>query len=398
MTKVLIISGPLGLGHVGREIEIAKELRRIDPKVEIIWYAEEPASAVLIDAGEPTPFFFPQPLMATAMAEKQERDDMTLNLHAFFLEWRKTFPEKVAYQTKLIKEQNVDIVIGDEAMELMLAISKHPELKQFKFLYLTDFFGSYQVTHKPMQLMATWIFNKGWSNFMEHPEMYERYIHIGEKEDVKDMRMGLFLPNRKDLAEKYIDFVGPILNFNPADYADQATIKKQLGYDSHPLVVCTGGGSSAALPLFRRCAEAYPLVKKEIPDLEMDLVMGPRIAPSSIPAHDGLKVRGYVPDLYRNLAASDLSITTAGGATTLELTALQRPFLYFPFKEHFEQINEVVPRLERCHAGVKMDFSQASPEVLAKAIIDHLGEKVQYPCMSLDGAKKTAEMVHEVAN
>lgn len=398
MTKVLIISGPIGLGHVGRELEIAKELRRIDPSVEIIWYAEEPASKVMEAAGESGPFSFPQSMMTTEWAEKQRKDDLTLNLHAFFIEWSKSFPEKVAFQLKLIREQKVDIVVGDEAMELMLAISKHPEYEQFKFLYLTDFLGSYQVTHKPMHMMATWVFNKSWSHFMEHPELYERFMFIGEREDIKDMRMGLFLPKRTELAAKHIDFVGYIVNFQPSAYQDQARVKAELGYDASPLVVCTGGGTSAALPLFKRCAEAYPILAKEMPDLRMELVLGPRIDPETIPSHDGLKVKGYVPDLYKHMAASDLAITTAGGTTTLELTALRRPFLYFPFKEHFEQINEVVPRLERHHAGVRMDFSNATPEALARAIIDHLGERVDYPTLPLDGAKKVAEAIRKTAH
>jgi UDP:flavonoid glycosyltransferase YjiC (YdhE family) len=51
-TKILFISGPIGLGHAGREFEIAKELRKLDSDVEIVWYAEEPASEYLRSAGE----------------------------------------------------------------------------------------------------------------------------------------------------------------------------------------------------------------------------------------------------------------------------------------------------------------------------------------------------------
>jgi hypothetical protein len=52
MKKLLFISGSLGLGHVGRDIEIAKMLRKSNPVVQISWLAESPATNVLKQAGE----------------------------------------------------------------------------------------------------------------------------------------------------------------------------------------------------------------------------------------------------------------------------------------------------------------------------------------------------------
>ncbi len=50
--KILYISGSLGLGHILRDIAIAKELRKLKPDLEISWLAADPASLVLKDAGE----------------------------------------------------------------------------------------------------------------------------------------------------------------------------------------------------------------------------------------------------------------------------------------------------------------------------------------------------------
>ena len=50
--KILFISGSLGLGHIGRDIEIAKALREKEPDVDISWLAEDPAIMVLTQAGE----------------------------------------------------------------------------------------------------------------------------------------------------------------------------------------------------------------------------------------------------------------------------------------------------------------------------------------------------------
>ena len=50
--KVLFISGSLGLGHVGRDLEIANMLRRSTPEMEISWLADYPATTVLKQARE----------------------------------------------------------------------------------------------------------------------------------------------------------------------------------------------------------------------------------------------------------------------------------------------------------------------------------------------------------
>ena len=51
-TRVLFISGSIGLGHARRDLAIARQLRRLNPGVEIAWLAGEPARQVIAEAGE----------------------------------------------------------------------------------------------------------------------------------------------------------------------------------------------------------------------------------------------------------------------------------------------------------------------------------------------------------
>jgi len=396
VTKTLFIAGSIGLGHVGRELEIAKELRKLDSSVEIVWCAQEPATEYLRSAGESIRWLIDESIIATGFVDKYSSDDYSLSLPNMFLRWSKTFPETVALYQKIVNEEGVDTIVGDESMDLMLALVKHPEYKRFKFVYLTDFFGAYQIRMKLMEMLAVYIFNRNWSRFMQNPDLYDSFIFIGEREDINNRSMGIFLPSRKVLADDYVDFVGQILPFRPEEYMDKAALKRKLGYDSRPLIICTGGGSSACRPLLDLCARTYPVLKKNLSDIQMRIVTGPRIPPETISSGNGLSVVGFVPRLYEHFAAADLVITSAGGASTLELTALQRPFLYFPLKYHFEQNFEVVPRCERYSAGVKMVFSETTTESLTKAIIDNIGVKVNYPKISLDGARKTAEIINNV--
>jgi UDP-N-acetylglucosamine:LPS N-acetylglucosamine transferase len=119
-------------------------------------------------------------------------------------------------------------------------------------------------------------------------------------------------------------------------------------------------------------------------------VTGPRIDPASLPACDGLEIRPYVHELYRHLAACDLAVVQGGLTTTMELTASQRPFLYFPLRHHFEQNFHVRHRLERYGAGRYMDYQTSTPADIAAAIASEIGRQVGYRPVATDGAARAA--------
>jgi UDP:flavonoid glycosyltransferase YjiC (YdhE family) len=141
---------------------------------------------------------------------------------------------------------------------------------------------------------------------------------------------------------------------------------------------------------------AFPEAKAAVPDLRMVVIAGPRIDPALLPVHDGLEVRAFVPDLYRHLAACDLGVVQGGLTTAMELTANQRPFLYFPLRHHFEQNTHVRHRLERYGAGRRMDFDAATPAVIASAIAEEIGRDVSYRSVETDGAAVAAARIAEL--
>jgi UDP-N-acetylglucosamine:LPS N-acetylglucosamine transferase len=110
----------------------------------------------------------------------------------------------------------------------------------------------------------------------------------------------------------------------------------------------------------------------------------------------GLEIRPYVHDLYRHLAACDLAIVQGGLTTAMELTANQRPFIYFPLKHHFEQNYHVRHRLERYRAGRRMDFDHSPPEAIAQAIASEIGRVVDYRPVTADGAARAAAMIADL--
>jgi predicted glycosyltransferase len=125
-------------------------------------------------------------------------------------------------------------------------------------------------------------------------------------------------------------------------------------------------------------------------------VAGPRIEPESLPQHDGLEVLGYVDRLYRHLSVCDLAVVQGGLTTTMELAAANRPFLYFPLRNHFEQNYHVRYRLDQYGAGRHMEYAATDSESLAAAIAAEMGRVVNYKTVETDGAARAARMISEL--
>ena len=93
-----------------------------------------------------------------------------------------------------------------------------------------------------------------------------------------------------------------------------------------------------------------------------------------------------------------MAIALGGGTTTLELTALRRPFIYFPLEDHFEQNLVVAKRLARHGAGKRLHYSQTTPETLADAVVGQLGGEASWPAIPTDGARRAAQLINELVS
>ena len=393
--KMLFISGSLGLGHISRDLAIAKELRILIPGIEIYWLAAHPADIILKEANE---ILLPE-------ADNYANDNVSaenaagsgqLNLLKYLSKARKEWAQNVNILKDVTKRERFDVIVGDETYEILVALMKKPSIIGVPFVMIYDFVGLDSMAKNPLDRLVTYIWNRTWS---KDRKLYvggnNIGLYIGEEEDIPDKRFGMFLPNRRQHAKNYYRFIGYVLPFDVKKYEEKSKIKAKLGYGEEPLVVCSIGGTSIGKSLLELCGRAYPSVKNKHPDLRMVLVCGPRLKADSLKVPNGVEIRQYVPKLYEHFAASDLSIVQAGGTTTLELMAIRRPFLYFPLEGHSEQEIFVAGRLARHKAGIRMSYSQTTPEILAEKIISNIGKNVTYPPISTDGARKAAELINK---
>ncbi len=396
MKKVLFISGSIGLGHIFRDLAIARELRRSIVGTEIEWLAAGPAAQELRNSGEE---LLPE---AEGMAnenlaaeESAPGQGFRLNLLKYLMSARSCWKQNVDVFKRVMAKRKFDLIVGDETYEISIAIKENPGIKRAPYAVIYDFVGMEALTHNPFERLGVYIWNRIWAKGYKNPsKIIDAYLFVGEAEDIPDSGLGFLLPGRREWARiRGIQYLGYILPFDPQQFSDREALRKRLGYGNEPLVIGALGGTAVGRELLELCGRAFPLARREIPGLRLVLVCGPRLDPKTIDVPDGIEVKGYVANLYEHFAASDLTIIQGGGTTTLELTALRRPFLYFPLEGHFEQTRYVADRLARHQAGKRMIFSETSVATLAEQIEAHIGKEAAWPPIATDGARKAARIL-----
>jgi len=394
--RALYLSSPIGLGHARRDVAIADELRRLQPDLEIDWLAQHPVTAVLEDHGESVHALSSELASESAhiAAESSEHD---LNAFQAIRRMDEILVANFMVFHDAVEDGEYDLVIGDEAWDVDHFLHENPELKRTAFAWLTDFVGWLPMPDGgDREAFLTADYNAEMIEHVERfPRIRDRAIFVGTPDDIVADDFGPDLPSIRTWTEAHYDFSGYVTGFDPEPLiAGREELRAELGYrPDERVVVVAVGGSGVGEPLLRRAMAAFPEAARRVNGLRMIAVAGPRIDPRSLDAPAGVEVVGYVPDLHRHLAASDLAVVQGGLTTTMELAAARRPFLYFPLRNHFEQNRHVRHRLERYGAGQCMEFAAADPEAIAAAIAEEIDRPVTSQPVEADGARRAAELI-----
>jgi pimeloyl-ACP methyl ester carboxylesterase/predicted glycosyltransferase len=393
--RALYLSSPIGLGHARRDLAIARELRRLHPDLEVDWLAQHPVTTVLEAEGERV---HPASALLANESGHIESEAAEHDLHAF--QAIRRMDEILVANFMLIhdvvEQDAYDLWIGDEAWELDYFLHENPEDKRAPYVWMTDFVGWLPMPDGgDHEAFLTADYNAEMiAHIARYPRLRDRAIFVGNPDDIVPDRFGPDLPAIKEWTEAHYQFAGYVTGFDPVD---PVPLRAELGWrPDEQVCVVTVGGSGVGEALLRKVIAAYPSARERVPGLRMVVVAGPRIDPSSLPKAEGVEVHAYVHGLYRHLAACDLAVVQGGLTTCMELTANQRPFLYFPLRNHFEQNHHVAHRLDRYHAGRRMDYTTSDPDTIAEAIATELGRTVNYRPVETDGATRAATLIAEL--
>jgi pimeloyl-ACP methyl ester carboxylesterase/predicted glycosyltransferase len=399
--RALFISSAIGLGHVQRDLAIARELRALRPDLEIDWFTSNPASAYLEREGERV-----HPIASRLASENRHLEHLCgeHDLPAFFA--LRTMDEVMTKNfmtfVDLVEAEHYDVVIGDEAFDVDYYYHENPELKRQPFVFLTDFVGCLpQPKEGEDDERETFLCADRNAEDLEHiarfPYLRDRAIFIGNPDDVPDAPFGPGLPGIREWTDRNFVYSGYTLPFDPAKLADTEAVRARLGYrKDEKIVIASAGGTGVGGALLGKVAQAYPRMKREVAGLRMILVAGPRVDRALLPDIDGLEVKPYVHNLHEHLACCDLALVQGGLTTCMELVATRRPFLGFPLQRHFEQNVHVRKRLANYDADRSVDYHAVTADGLAERALAAMHAPVRYRPVETDGARRAAQRIADV--
>jgi pimeloyl-ACP methyl ester carboxylesterase len=394
--RALFVSSAIGLGHVQRDLAIARQMRALQPDLEIEWFTVDPAARYLVQEGEKL-----HPLTTQLANESRHFESRAgeHDLQAFFA--LRTMDEHMARNflvfVEALEDGHYDIVVGDEAWDVDYHYHENPELKRQPFVFLTDFVGCLPMEEGNDR--EAFLCADRNADDIEHVARYpwirDRALFVGNPEDAPDVPFGPGLPQIRDWTARNFRFTGYALPFDPARLAaDREMLRARHGYrPDEKVVIAAVGGTGVGTTLLRRIAEALPAMRRADPAIRMVMVAGPRIDRAMLPECAGLEVRPYVHNLFEHLACSDLALVQGGLSTCMELVAMQRPFLSFPLERHFEQCIHVRHRLRNYCADCAVSLRGLSPEGFASRALETMHARVAYKPVETDGAERAAREI-----
>ena len=396
--KALFISSPIGLGHVQRDLAIVRELRKLQPDLQIDWFTTDPAAGYLEREGERL-----HPITRRLANESRHFEGMAgeHDLSAFFA--LRTMDEIMTNNfmtfVDLMEAEHYDIVIGDESWDVDYYYHENPELKRQPFVFLTDFVGCLpmDVDDEREAMLCADRNADDIEHVARYPYLRDAAIFVGNREDVTEERFGPGLPGIREWTDRNFCYCGYCLPFDPRAVADTERLRALHGYGpDEKVAIAAVGGTSTGRHLLQRIAQAFPRMKRELPELRLILVAGPRMDPHAFGELPGLEVKPYVHNLYEHLACCDLALVQGGLSTTMELVATRRPFLSFPLQRHFEQCVHVRRRLANYQADRSVEYSSLDPDTLAERALAAMHEPVRYRPVETDGAQRAALRIAQV--
>jgi pimeloyl-ACP methyl ester carboxylesterase/UDP:flavonoid glycosyltransferase YjiC (YdhE family) len=365
--RALWISSPIGLGHVQRDLAIARAVRQRAPDLEIHWWAQPPVTEVLAGAGE---IIHPASSDMASESAHWEAESAHHDLPAFYAFRRmdEILCANYLLFDDVVRDTSYDLWVGDECWEIDYFLHENPERKIAPYVFMTDVIGFLPTDPgDPREAELCADYNADSIEKRERfPRLRDLSMFIGSFDELPDLSFGPGLPPIRSWSSRWFTSVPYVLPFNPAAYRDRARLRRRLGYPGHqPLLVAAVGGTAVGLSLLELTCDAFARLRKQVPDARMLLVTGPRIDPRLLPDTEGMDKRGYVPDLFEHLACADAAIVQGGLSTTMELVAAGRPFIYFPLRRHWEQQHFVTHRLNHYRAGLRMDYTTTTADDLA---------------------------------
>ena len=230
--RALYISSPIGLGHAQRDVAIADELRKLHPDLEIDWLAQHPGHGGARGARRAHPSRRAPHLANESGHIESESAEHDLHCFQAIRRMDEILLANFMVFHDLVRDEQYDLWIGDEAWELDYYLHENPEQKRAAYVWLTDFVGWLPMADGgEREAFLTADYN---AEMIEHiarfPRVRDRALFVGNADDIVPDAFGPDLPLIRDWTEQHYDFAGYVTGFDPAAFADREALRAELGY------------------------------------------------------------------------------------------------------------------------------------------------------------------------
>lgn len=306
-----------GLGHLMRAMNIATELKVLEPEAEILIYSKSPTASTLCKGRFQT------------FIESDE---------AGMSQWPEAAtafrPDVIIYDTVLPKDTDMPPVFPSARQVYIMRKSK-PARQEAIFQHaLLDHVSQIIIPHTPEEF-----------SYRLPPDL-----------------------------EQKCTFVGPIVR-RPTPETESALRKKyQVGSDDFLLTSTVGGGGfqERADHFFDVVFSAHEQLVPKLPNLRHLVIEGPNYQRRLTP-RDGMTILKSEPEMVSLLSISDLVIAEGGYNTVSEIRLVKTPAVFLPSIRNYDDQEERVRLLEE--KGLAYVFTGDAPNVIGKAVSETITSK-----------------------
>ena len=368
--RVLFLPSHVGLGHVTRDIAIARWVRRREPRVIVEWCSAEPVTSYLRLWGE-------RVLECSYMLKSfSEAIEGVYNYYGYSLKKLSSYLEILRENYRVVEGHvdfnSYDLVFADEFWELVLSA---PTRVKEGVVFGTDLvFKPYELN--PLGNIIGFILNH---YFKKTLPLFRRLVYLNSLHETPSTRWYLLFGERvREWVRKHMFVTGLATSYLPGDLPGIREAKKNLGFgeDSKIVAVSVGGTATRSKLLIEKALRAHEILRKRGVDVKLVVVAGPRTRIEETISSDNIVFYRVERNLWNLYMASNVFVTRAGRTTTADLECLPRKTraILVPIGKHFEQ--EHIARMVASRYPDSFYYLREDVEVgtLAETIEKLLGE------------------------
>ncbi len=311
----------MGLGHAGRSLIIADELKR--KGCELVFSSYGDAAKILCKEGYRVYETIPLQWAETNEWKVDPRKTF-LDSHLYIM----TLLEHLLGENANIRRENPELVISDSRVSTILAATllKKPIITivhQVKLL-LPDFFKEKRETKTLIENLVSRVLSKFWEQ--------------GEKILVPDFEPPMTLAkSHLNLPVDYrrkIVFTGPFIRKKPSEYPLQDELKEEMGFKGKTVIYFACGGTpTERSSFFEKAMKIIDVLPREYTSI---VTRGEPLNDRVVFRDEKRIIFNWFRDRYLLLKTCDLLVSRGGHNTVSEAIYYGKPLIIIPTPNHPE--------------------------------------------------------------